>query len=74
MTGRTLFSIFLVIVVVVFGILFIQGMSTGLQRIEKDEDICSEHNMKSIVVNRSTIVFCVDDKGQVFYLRKRNVE
>lgn len=62
------------IVLVVFAIFFIQGMNTGLQRIEKDKDICSEHNMSSIAINRSLTVFCVDDKGQVFYLRERNVE
>lgn len=71
---RKWINIFWVMVVVVFGILFIWGMDTGLQRIEKDKDICSEHNMSSITINRSTIVLCVDDKGQVFYLRKRNVE
>lgn len=69
---RKWFNIFLAIVTVVFGILFIQGMNTGLQRIENDKDICSEHNMSSIRIDRSLIVLCVDDKGQVFYLR--NVE
>ncbi len=61
-------------VVVVFGILFIWGIDTGLQRIEVDRNICSEYDMTSITINRSRTVFCVDDKGQVFYLRERNVE
>lgn len=72
MTGRTMFSIFLV--VVVFGILFIRGINTGLQRIENDKDTCSDHNMSSIRIDRSLIVFCVDDKGQVFYLRNKDIE
>lgn len=71
---RKWINIFWVVVVVVFGILFIWGINTGLQRIEKNKDICSEHGMKSFTVNRSATVLCVDDKGQVFYLRERNVE
>lgn len=71
---RKWFNIFWVMVVVLFGIFFIWAMDTGLQRIKKDKDICSEHNMSSIAIRRSLTVFCVDDKGQVFYLRKRNVE
>jgi len=74
MTGRTLFSICFAIFVVVFGILFIWGIDAGLQRIEKNKDICSEHNMSSIVMNRAKVVLCVDNKGQLFYLRERNVE
>lgn len=71
---RKWINIFWVMVLVVFGIFFIRGIDAGLQRIEKDKDICSEHNMKSIVINRSTIVLCVDDKGQVFYLRNKVIE
>lgn len=67
-------NIFWIMVVVVFGILFIRGINTGLQRSEANRELCSEHNMSSITINRSTTVLCVDDKGQVFYLRKRNVE
>ena len=71
---RKWFNIFWITVMVVFGMLFIWGMDTGLQRIEKNKDICSEHGMTSFTVNRSATVLCVDDKGQVFYLQKRNVE
>ncbi|KKM73750.1 hypothetical protein LCGC14_1407300 [marine sediment metagenome] len=69
---RKWINIFWIMVVVLFGIFFISAMGDGLQRIEKDKDICSEHNMSSLVINRSMIVLCVDNKGQVFYLR--NVE
>ncbi len=74
MTGRTLFSICLAIVVVVFGILFIWGMDIAFQHIEKNKNICSEHNMSSIVINRGKTVLCVDNKGQVFYLRNKDIE
>jgi len=74
MTGRTLFSTFLVIVAVSFGIFFIWAMDIGFQRIEANKNICSEHNMSSITINKGTTVLCVDNKGQVFYLRNKDIE
>ena len=71
---RKWFHICLAIVVVLFGIFFIWGMDTALQRIEKNKNICSEHNMSSIVINRAKTVLCVDNKGQVFYLRNKDIE
>jgi len=71
---RKWFNICLAIFVVLFGIFFIRGMHFGLQRIEANRELCSEHGMTSFTVNRSATVLCVDDKGQVFYLRKRNIE
>lgn len=71
---RKWINIFGVTVVVLFGIFFIWAMDIGLQRIEKNKNICSEHNMSSIVINRAKTVLCVDDKGQVFYLRNKDIE
>jgi len=67
-------NIFWAIVLVVFAIFFIRGINTGLQRSEANRELCSEHNMSSFTVNRSATVLCVDDKGQVFYLRNKVIE
>lgn len=71
---RKWFNICLAIGVVVFGIFFIRGVNTGLQRIEANRELCSEHGMTSFTVNRSATVLCVDDKGQVFYLRNKDIK
>jgi len=66
--------IFWAIVLAVFAIFFIRGINTGLQRIEANRELCSEHGMTSIKINRSATVLCVDDNGQVFYLRNKVIE
>lgn len=64
------FSIIFVIVIILFTGLFIWGMNTMYIRMESHKDICSANDMSSIVINKGKTVLCVDQKGQVFYLRE----
>ena len=40
------------------------------EKTERNRELCSDHNMSSVLVNRGNTVLCFDPKsGMVFYLR-----